>query len=370
MWKSLALSTLWITAFSTGVAGQVPTWTLSKVSSFPLPEEVGQVRGIVPVGQGDVVLLDQRAPFLHRIDAGGRLVRSWVSAGEGPGAARSPRGFGLDGGRIWLWDFATRRMTWYSVDGKVAVERRLTMATDRVQPWPGGRLLDSRLPAIPSAPTAEPITRSALLLDERGGLLDTLSHVVDPGPVWSVESGPKQFVVGIQPLAPLGLTLGSAQGPGLAVALPLIERRGGATAFRLIRYGADGKLAFDGWVPIAARDAKSLGDSARRRASSSADRTNPALGAKIRDQIQVPAAQPAFSSARLGPAGETWFAEFDLGAIPPEWFVVSRAGRIVGRFRVPAEERVVDVIGGDLWTTGEGANGEPTLTRWTVVRRP
>lgn len=322
---------------------------------------------VLPDGRWLVV--DERPPYIHVLSATGDPISAFVEAGEGPGHAVAPAGVGYLAGRVWLWDAATQRMSYFDLQGRLRREVPLRV-TGMVFPLDANRFV--YVPNTYYGVAGDSVKQVTLgILDSTGRSLGTIYRYIHRAGQLSIPRAGGRAQIGSQPYDRGAYNIYVPFGNGLAVGFPSVVRRDGGTAFRLVRLNGNGRPLFDSWVqipgvPVTASHVENAVQSLR----AGPDSADPALPGRIRRALVVPAFMPAFSVGFAGEQGETWFREFGLGRGGRVWFVVSATGRVIGRFTLPEGQQAIALAPGGLISSGEDSQGEPTLTRYRVVRTP
>ncbi|MBK7596347.1 MAG: hypothetical protein IPJ11_14170 [Gemmatimonadetes bacterium] len=349
--------------------GQTPPWRLLRESGFTIPSTIANANSIALLPNGHLLLRDNRPPYIHIIDRTGRSIRAFVEHGAGPGHATNPVRIGYLNGQVWLWDTATERLSYFTLEGVLQRELPLAIHGD-VIPRAANRFVV--LPFFVYSPGGDSMrTITINAIDSTGRLKERLFSYTGAIPTLTVPAGGGRTTVGGQPYFQVPYQAVFPHGNGLAVAFPAVMRRGTRTAFRLVRMDEAGKRLFDGWVDVpGVRTGPRQLDEAVAYLTSGPAAKDPAYAGRVRKAVRVPAFLPAFTVAMVGPGGETWLRDFALGRGGPGWFVVSATGSLLGRVTLGRDEQLASITpDGRLVVRGEGADGEPTLTFYRVDRR-
>jgi hypothetical protein len=364
----LALTLGGFTAAGPALSAQAAQWQLTRVSRLRVPAEISRVRTPSLLPDGRFLILDARAPFLHVLSRDGRIVRSFVAAGGGPGRASNPIGAGVFAGQIWLWDSGNGRMTYFDFEGSARREFPLRF-NGSIVPLGPNRFMTAPFVGFGPSPASRPRTVLGIV-DSTGAPRGQVVAFDDPAPQIEIRRSNGAMSVGGQPYMRAAVKIYYPYGNGVVIAFPQVEVRAGTTSFRLIRADQDGKPQFDGWVPIPGIPlTEEHITAAVKFYTTSEDANDAGFASRVRAAIQRPKFLPAFSVGLTGLRGEVWLREFTLGREGGRWFVVSAAGTIVGRVTMPAGEQLISILpDGGVLASGEDADGEPTLTRYQVVR--
>ncbi len=343
-------------------------WRLVVEQAHVLPSEIGNPAGLVALSGGQIGILDRSAPYVHILNIDGKLLRSFVSAGQGPGSASAPRSLGFDGTNIWIWDPGNGRLSYFALGGDL--RREVTLRIEgSVYPLSSNRFLVAPVSAYD--PSGDMIRRVSLRsVDSAGRVQSTVMSYADSGQSLVVPRSNGTTTVGAQPFRPRVVPMVTPVGRGFALAYPAIELKNGAPSFRLIRLGVAGNILFDGWVKVpAVRITSAHVDTAVLQLRPGPDSLDPKLPGKIRSALNIPTYLPAVFHGFLGPNNETWLREFTLNARAPQrWIVVDSRGVLIGRIQLPPNVRVGAPTPAGFLALGETENGEPTLHRYRVVR--
>lgn len=107
------------------VMDSTPSLRLGSLDGSP-EEQFGSIRGMAPLGDRGIAVLDQQAAQLRHFGPEGSYLGAFGSRGEGPGELMSPRMVArLHGDTLAVYDWRTRRVTRYPVEGGEADVRSL-----------------------------------------------------------------------------------------------------------------------------------------------------------------------------------------------------------------------------------------------------
>jgi hypothetical protein len=309
--------------------------------------ELSEVRGVVRLHDGTIVVANSKPQQLRFFDAHGRLVRTAGRNGTGPGEFRSPtRLFVLRGDTLVVYDQIARRIVLFTGSGK-------HIGTFPVIPAPGrqasiilGAFQDQHLVAGSSdVETAEPrptpyyFTQHAFVysLDGRAGQ--------DIGSFGEVEHFVQHTVPEFGGTAYWNLAFGrqttiATRGNDILV--------GDGSSFELRSYNRTGRLTE---ILRANTPAELLTDAERNayRQSELKDLQPPdrAIETKRVDEMPYPKTIPSFKRFIVADDGRIWIQRYPhVGDSKERWIVLSARGEFLDELTMPARFR--------LWTAGAG----------------
>lgn len=312
--------------FRLGDAGDDPSSSFFRVADVAL------------LADGEVIVVDGGSAEVRRYDAGGRHLWSTGGRGEGPGEFGSPRYLGRrDDGAFLVWD---RRLLRLSL-----IENGEVTLTERRNAPDGSTLLAEGLfddgawlvayPRSLSLPEGAAWTDTIRLGRYDPVLEEDVQLAMVPGMGW-VWTGQYQLPVpfGARPLrAIVGDRLAVASGPAPEVA---VHGGGGALEARY-------RIARER-VPVTESDVG--------RVIESYVEIGPepeAVWRQWRDEMEVPAHEPAFDRLLTDRDGNLWARRFMADLLtrePPSWDVFDPAGTWLGVVATPGGMTVTSIRDG------------------------
>jgi hypothetical protein len=313
-------------------------------------ETLVNVRAMAVDAGGDIWLVAEMAPFVHRYGADGRHVGSFGRAGAGPGELRYPQGIFFEDAGVRIWDQGNRRLIDFTAEGEftgwshrletgtapvMADLELVSFARGRiVQSWNEGYLMQEPTSMVGSA---RGVTEAVLLvLDRSGTPLDTLVDFRRLSGAAAADLGSGQHLIPI----PLWTTCSS----GEAV---LFDPYAG----HLRWFAFPGSSVAEEWLEPPSRPLEE--DEMRRWAENTLARElrsdnvqiAEAESRRIIDQVlsdrrdDIGTVAPWVVNLLCDPDGRLWFQEFDTSddsrGFGRHWIVYER-GSSMQRVRLPA----------------------------------
>jgi hypothetical protein len=304
--------------------------------------ELERVAGLVLMPDGGLVVADERASQILRVDATGRVLWRMGRAGDGPGEFRGIASVGRGpADSVWVFDFGNRRVTVVGPDGAPARSIGITAALSapRVVGWlDDGTFVVREVWGLrpPSARAATGLIRdpaAVVRLPDGGSEVDTIG--VFPGrEFWmTVENGRGVMNTPLFSRNTVAAISGSTVvvGDQAAFDLRVFDRTG--TLLRSIRVdGID--LTIDEQMVERATDAL-------LEPIPEADR--PAAREWLSAMPGSPS-RPAFDRMIVTGTGEIWVSENVPPPLEPRaWYVLDAEGRWLGIVRAPARFAIESV---------------------------
>ena len=308
-----------------------------------------EVTGVAKLADGTVVVADFGSQNVRFFDSEGRIKMTFGGAGDGPREFQglSAMGLGPDG-RIWLYDFMLRRITWLDAIGDMADLTSLDPEPPMLHPLgvlaDGTFLLKQLWGATQVAEASQTGFRrdpvAFVKFDGEGALVDTLCLL--PGRELFLTDEDGRGVMSTPPFAnnSTGWVWGGAAVVGSTEALDLsvLGRQGEPT--RIIRLP-------DLDLTLAPEDREEyLTD----RLAGLAEEDRPRERARL-EEMPFPATRPAFGALLPDEVGNLWVGQWALAPKTPEhWKVFDPSGRWLGV--VTAPRRFFPYVIGDDWVLG------------------
>jgi hypothetical protein len=309
------------------VVDTVPDLELGQVERAG-PLLFADIRGIMALPDGGLVILDGSSGELRWFDASGEHVRTFGRKGQGPGQFLNPLlvpRFQADS--LLVFDRQRRAFSWVAIDG--SRERRLRPSglfagTPRVSVG-SKALFSSASYGIGSCPVnerCEHVHLSRWVEADGTGADDTLTTHTLRMLKYHHQAG-RPFVLTTGPFDQKGVAAPGPDGP-------VVE---GSPRFELRQFDAGGRL-----IAIFRVDAPLSGDpeDALDRYVEAAPEMRPLI-----EMMGLPEVLPAFQSLRVDRAGWYWAELFRVGKAPTsEWLVFDPQGRARGMVQLPSDIEV------------------------------
>ena len=350
-------------------------WTVGAADSGPV---FAAILSAAVDRSGTAYVLDSVDPFVHEISAAGRLVRSFGALGDGPGEFRQPRRLGWAGERLVVADGAHDRITLLDRRGRAGGTTSLT-----AKPAPPASGLRALARAPDGAQLAMGVSADA---DRAKGLVSHTPLFRTTADGTAITHTVARVVTRRQTMF-LPLRVNGLAGKGWfrqpfgddavwdvapdGAGVVIVDRAAAAgplaTHFTVVRLSPVGDTIFSTRVPYTPRalDDATLAhwlDPKRYAPANKSVRVEIDPG-EIRRALYRPRYFPPAESVGVGRNGWVWVQRTSSVADKTtELLVLSERGAVLGRVTVPSGERFLQATDSLLWTTGRGADDEPTLS--------
>jgi hypothetical protein len=335
-----------------------PNLELGQAVGGDSPTQFHQIRGIVGLPDGGLIVLDGGSRELRWFSAEGQHVRTTGGPGQGPGEFGNPllvRQFQSDS--LLIFDLLRRSLTWVATDGSGvrALGSRGELFAGRPRAAVGSRVLFLYGPGILDCPENELCESPRLLrwVDVDGTAADTLAMHVGRSLRHREPERPSVLVLG--PLDQKSVTAAGRDGP-------VVE---GDPRFELRQFDAGGRLTAIFRVAAAARETpREALDRYLQRYSDPDDMR------RVYDRM-LPDVLPAFESLRVDRLGWLWAELFrPADGDASQWLVFDPEGRAQGVVELPGELAVHEI--GEDYVLGRWIDelGVEYVRRHTLDRRP
>ncbi len=351
----------------------IERWT--SVASFGDPEYA-----VVDPRDSTVYVVDRLLSSVVVVGPDGDVLATWGRPGDGPGEFRRVERIGLMAGRVWVFDTALRRVTWFTTDGSVVGTKAFEEGPIGWTPWriAGGLpFARGRYLGVPRASSGE------------------ISHPLDTWPLTIlVDSGPmieRELALGAPVTAAIERSDGSpwpVLSPQLLPVTPLaevvpsdqtrevvfVEPRPipGEAKFRVNWVDSTGTPVASAAIPFSPKPVDLVLDSIRGayREWAKAQDGIPIFTEDAYLEAQwLPSAVPPVS-AIVPTKGGVWLRR-ERFLVPTEWDFVSRETQEVeASVDLPPSARILASAGRSVWAVTTGSTGEPQLRRFDLSETP
>jgi hypothetical protein len=328
-------------------------WTLSVEPLLSIgmaegdePYLLDGVRGVLPLGDGRVVVANGGDHTLRWYDADGAFVFQRGGEGGGPGEFARLGGVALGlADTIMAVDWSARRLTLFTADGTLAGTRPiegLTGPPGRVYRLPDGSLVTG-VSGFSTAQLGGDITPGRVRLDSPllrlsadGTGVDTIGMF--PGEDIQIMSRDQGMMFG-------GAALGKRTSYAVSGDAVYV---GTQDAFVIDVYSPAGQLVRSIRAPgtpvLAGPDLRAEWDAFMRERMADVPPEQRAEAERDAAQMELPASAPAYADFVMDDAGNVWVAEYRFdGSAPQHWVVFDADGHVVTTVAVPESFRVMAV---------------------------
>ena len=298
-----------------------------------------QILDVALLADGGVIVVDGGTAEVRRYDAGGRHLWSTGGRGEGPGEFRSPRYLGRrEDGAFLIWDRALLRLSVIE-NGEVTLAERRN-APDG-SPFIAEGLFENSswlvaLPVVRQAPEPGTTWTDSVRLGRYDPVLEEHVRLATvPGQRW-VWTGQSMLPVPFSPRslrAIVGNRVAVASGPAPEVS---VHDAGGALVARY-------RIARER-LPVTESDVGQVIESLVELGQGTA-----AVWRQWRDDMEVPAFEPAFDQLLPDGDGNLWAQRFTADLLtrePPSWDLFDSAGTWLGVVATPGGMVVTSIRDG------------------------
>ena len=350
-------------------------WTVGAADSGPA---FAAILSAAVDQSGTAYVLDSVDPFVHEISAAGRLDRSFGALGDGPGEFRQPRRLGWAGDRLVVADGVHDRLTLLDRRGRAGGTTTLTAkpAPPALGLRPLARAPDGAHLAMGTSADADRaagrVSHTPLVRTTADGtaITHTIARVVTRRQTMSLPvrvNGSEGRASGRQPFGDSPVWDVAPDGAGVVIVDRAASLSPLTTHFTVVRLSPLGDTLFATRAPYTPRalDDATLAhwlDPKRYAPANKSLRVEIDPG-EIRRALYRPRYFPPVESVGIGRNGWVWVQRTSSVADKTtELLVLSERGAVLGRVTVPNGERFLQATDSLLWTTGRGADDEPTLS--------
>ena len=287
-----------------------------------------QILDVALLAGGEVIVVDGGSAEVRRYDAGGRHLWSTGGRGDGPGEFRSPRYLGRrDDGAFLIWDRSLSRVSTIGRNGdRLDTERR---SGPDGSPLVAFDLFDDghwlvALPVVRQAPEPGTAWTDSVRLGRYDPVLEEDVRLATvPGQRW-LWTGQSMLPVPFSP-RPLRAIVGNrvAVASGSLPEVSVHDPDGVAARYRIARERE----------PVSESDVGQVIESLIELGQGTA-----AVWRQWRDDMEVPAHEPAFDQLLADGDGNLWARRFMADLLtrePPSWDVFDSAGTWLGVVSTP-----------------------------------
>lgn len=352
---------------------QVSVPRLQAVTELRIPSEgagysLSLVTEAVPLDQGGIAILEPRDARISVFDSGGRFVRSFGRAGQGPGEYISPSWLMRRGDTLMVSDVGTNRLTVMLTSGRVLRSFRLPRSGDGVfQSFRRILVVPVRVVSAFERADAHLVFQ---VVDRAGRVQDTILNIPNtPRILRYVRGG--GLMVGLQPLddqplydiqrdASAVVVIERAVRPEAPheVVLRRVQLDGRVTLLRRMSYepAVVPSIMVDSQVAQLIRSGPPV--------------SGGNLEERIRRGLFVPSHLPSVTAVIAATDGVIWLRREETTTDLVRWTRLDRNGRLTGELMLRPRARVVSASNDHLWVIEPSEVDLPEIVRYRVERLP
>jgi len=259
--------------------------------------------GFVLTARDYVLALDRGDPKIHvfrRSD--GTHVRAIGRVGSGPGEFRGIEYMGVQGDKLWTWDFSLARVSWFELWTGVFLSSTPVRVPGSAIPLRDESILVTTRRTVRPGPVDN--YRDYSVRRVRGSVVDTVLALSMPYRSFTVpaESG---SIIGPQPFDDGPLAAVSLHGHGVVVVDRAVTQRN--PTFTVRKVALSGQAVFTRQYPyMPTRITREMVDREVNFRSEARVETDPTFPARLRDQLFVPPHLPPIQNVLIGTDATIW----------------------------------------------------------------
>jgi len=325
------------------------------------PYAMAQVVQVASDESGRIYVLDRLDNAVKVYDSQGAFLSGLGREGEGPGEFRRPQRMGFVGDTIWVLEPQSRRLSFFTLDGRVEDTRQFRGAVLNREGFlwaPASLLADGSMALFPLL-AAEAYTSGRL--PAQVSLRRVTADEVEIEPLAEYWSGQSSLVMPgdrgalsvlvYQPFDDGTLWAMSLRGTYVLTVERASKAAAGRVSVALYDVLDDSRSEWGAYVGEARAVTNVVVDSVldiaegmiRSRGRSDIERS------AVAEALYNPGFLPSVDAALVDPAGRVWLRNRDRGDVLIPWNVYDHAGRILGKVELPSTLVVHYVAGGCIW---------------------
>ena len=320
----------------------------------------------VEVGRDQAIyLLSPSHPAILQFDARGILRRRIGRSGSGPGEFGRPVAMGWRGDTLWVADQSLRRVQFFSADGRL-IRTRSGGPWGHLIPLADGSYLAGRGTALDAAQA--PVIRVTADLT-RADTVATLRWRVLPQ--LKIPTGSGSFIVGAARFTDRAERVVGPRGDVIYLIEPDPKPTARAAAIRVRSLEPSGRLRWEKRIPYKpVRLSNRRFEEAVEGLASGHDGPGKLDRGAVRKAMTRPEFLPALAQSLVATNGDLWLRWEQDSEVRPEWTVLDREGKIVGRFRFPAGVNPLRIDGDRAYAVITDSDDLPELVRYRIEGLP
>lgn len=311
----------------------------------------------------------------------GQALGIYGASGDGPGEFRQITRLGIFADTLFVSDLAARRVTLFSLDGRVLETLSLApegLGEDWVPVVPWWLDGDGRAVALPGylPVLRDPNAAYRVMLvriDRTGEIVDTVALTDRPPQLRIRLQGPFGALLADQPFATPFLPVTSAHGSPVAVLGDPRPKsgQGGVLDITVLRSLQDTvwsqSFTYEG-VPLSAAVVDQVVGERVRRLSREAFPDRDDAEAQFRAEMSLPDHVPPLSGGLFADDGSLWLRRADTLADVQRWTVIDPQGVPIAEVTLPRSLKVEVVRSTSLWGVDTDELGVPYIVRYAIER--
>lgn len=376
--RTAALAGIGLLAFfpTTNVRGQrLPVWQLTPEVRIGHDPGFTRILAILPASDGSVVIADAGNLEIGVFGREGAFSHAIGRTGRGPGEFETFRSVGLLGDTLWVIDFRLRRISFFSLDGRLLVALQTEVErsssarsiSDLTTFVPRGAALGLAGADFGSGSEFRDVLKPVLLMTRAGRTLDTLAWLPTKNENFVLARPDGGFTFGRQLFSDAGLIIVAPN----ALLFFLVDRSVTTTprnaVFRVVAIGSNGDtLSSRRYAYVPKRLEKTRGDSLL----AAAERVNARSGlspGEIRRAVFIPDYYSPVTSGIAGSDGSLWLRR-EEGKPTVDYWVIGKDGALLAAVTVPANLTLMAVTDSEAWGVEKDQYDVPTVIRYRINR--
>lgn len=346
-------------------------------------------RGVLVADDGRMYTLHPMEDAIRVHDRSGTHVTTIGGHGEGPGEFDNPGPMGFMGDTLWVMDYGTYRLSYFTLGGEFLRSENFTIdlsgPMEASPPRPEGLLADGtvrgRSPSWAHLVADGTITESAVLrLSTAGEVLDTIVAYPLANTVLEItnpdnERGVRSYRT--QPFTDAVIAAVSPHEPAVVWIDRVAATDPAPATFRVTKRDFDGDTIFSRKfpytpVPLEAALVDSLVEeyaaqftSGRMPVAASATEAQ----GWVRDALYIPPFHPPVSTVVIGMDGSLWLRREDVGGDTIPWLMLDSEGRATGLVELDRGLTVMTATRDRIWGSIQDDMDVPYIVRYCLTPR-